>query len=328
MGKHILGIDISKETFDVALLDDESTYSTGHFYNSRDGFESLGRWLSNRGVDSLHACMESTGRYGDDLAHFLSEAGYDVSVLNPARTYAYGKSKLMRTKTDKADAKLIADYCATQAPPLWNPPTVLQCELQALTRYLNELKSARTREKNRRKSGIRSQAVRNAIDEHIDFLNNTIKQVEEQIEQLKDESDEHREQIELLVSIPAISATTATKILAELPDVSNFPQARQAASYAGLCPRQHESGTSIRKRARMSKTGNPYLREALYMPAVCVMRGSNPLLQPLVERMKAEGRHSMVIIGAIMRKLLHLAYGVLKTGKPFDPNYLSGTVSA
>jgi transposase len=328
MCKHILGIDIAKRTFDVALLHDTGIYSTGQFVNSPEGFQSLRRWLSNRGIDSLHACMEATGRYGDDLATFLAAEGYGVSQVNPIRISAYAKSKLLRTKTDKTDAKLIADYCATQAPPLWNPPSVYRSELQSLTRYLNELTRARTREINRSKSGIPSPAVRRAIQEHIDFLNEQIKQVERDIEQLIDGNDDNRKQIELLVSIPGISTTTAAKILSELPDVSSFPQARHLASYAGLCPRQHQSGSSVRKKTRLSKTGNPYLREAFYMPAVCVMRGNNPLLQPLVARMRADGRKPIVIIGAVMRKLLHIAYGVLKTGTPFDPNYLSGPIVA
>ena len=327
MCKHVLGIDISMRTFDVALLDEESIYSIGHFTNSHEGFQSLRRWLSNHGVDSLHACMEATGRYGDDLAAFLRAEGYVVSRINPVRISAYGKSKLMRTKTDKMDAKLIADYCATQTPPPWNPPSVFRSELQSLSRYLNELKSARTREINRSKTGIPSQAVRRSIQEHIDFLDEKIKQIEGEIKQLAKDNDEHREQLELLVSIPGISTTTAVKILAELPDLSSFPQARHLASYAGLCPRQHQSGSSVRKKPRLSKTGNPYLREAFYMPAVCVMRGNNPLLQPFIHRMRSEGRKPIVIIGAVMRRLLHIAYGVLKTGKPYDPNYLSGSLS-
>lgn len=328
MCKHILGIDISKRTFDVALLDDESTYRTGHFANSQKGFEHLSRWLSNREVDTLHACMEATGRYGDRLALFLVAQGYVVSRVNPARINAYGKSKLMHTKTDKTDAKLIAEFCATQAPSPWNPPSLFHSELQSLTRYLNELKSARTREINRAKSGIPSGAVRRAIQEHIDFLDEQIKQVEDEINQLVDDNDERQTHMELLVSIPGISTTTAAKILAEIPDVRSFPQARHLASYAGLCPRQHQSGSSVRKKSRLSKTGNPYLREAFYMPAVCVMRGNNPLLQPLVARMRSEGRKPIVIIGAVMRKLLHIAYGVLKTGKPYDPHYLSGAIKA
>lgn len=328
MCKHILGIDISKETIDVALLVGHDTYKTGKFRNSQYGFRRLHTWLKNREVESLHACMEATGRYGNNLAAFLIEKGYDVSMVNPDRIHAYGRSKLQRSKTDKMDAKLIADFCATQSPSLWKEPTVFRSELQSLTRYLNGLKNTRRQELNRQQSGVPSSAVRNAIKDHIDFLDRQIKQVENDIKDLIDSDEEYRKQFELLTSIPGIGFVTAVTFLAEVPSVALFPQARQLASYAGLCPRQYQSGSSVRKKSRLSKTGNTYLRKSFYMPAVAMMNGHNPILNPLIKRMKEEGRKSKVIVGAIMRKLLHLAYGVLKTGKPFDPNYFSGSVSA
>ena len=123
-------------------------------------------------------------------------------------------------------------------------------------------------------------------------------------------------------SIPGISLITAAKFLAEVPDVRTFPRASQLAAYAGLCPRQHLSGTSVRKKPHLSKTGNSYLRTAFYMPALAAMR-CNPIIQAFVRRLQERGKNSMTIVGAVMRKLLHIAYGVLKTGKPFDSNYLS-----
>ena len=328
MCKYILGIDISKRTFDVALLDDHDNYDTGQFNNSEQGVRSLRKWLQNRKVETLHACLEATGRYGHNLAAFLTDEGYDVSMVNPTRIRAYGQSKLRRTKTDKTDAILIADFCATQSPPLWKKPSVYQTELQSLTRHLDDLKNARSQEQNRKKSGVPSAAVRRSLQEHIDFLNQQIEQVEKEIKDLIDSDEENRVQFKLLTSIPGIGFVTAATFLAEVPDISDFPQARQLASYAGLCPIQHQSGSSVRKKARLSKTGNPYLRKTFYMPAVAMLHGHNPLLQPLIDRMREDGRKSMIIIGALMRKLLHLAYGVLKTGKPFDPNYLSGSISA
>ena len=328
MCKYVLGIDISKSFFDIALLDVDASYVTGRFNNSQHGFRSLRKWLQNREVKTLHACMEATGRYGDALAAFLVDEGYDVSMVNPARICAYGQSKLTRTKTDKADAILIADFCATQSPPLWTKPSVFRSELQSLTRYLDDLKNARKQELTRRKSGVPSAAVRRAIQEHIDFLSQQIDQVEKEIKDLIDSDEENRIQFELLTSIPGIGFVTAATFLAEVPDISDFPQARQLASYAGLCPKHHQSGSSVRKKARLSKTGNPYLRKTFYMPAIAMLRGHNPLIQPLIERMQEDRRKPMIIVGAIMRKLLHLAYGVLKTGKPFDPFYLSGSISA
>ena len=328
MQTYVLGVDIAKDTFDVALRNGEDICDTGHFDNSPAGFQRLRRWLMKREADCVHACMEATGRYGHPLATFLWEEEHDVSLVNPARIRAYGQSKLLRAKTDKMDAKLIADFCATQSPSLWEPSSVFQSELQSLTRHLDALKKSRNRKISRLKSGIPSGAVQRSIQDHIDFLDEQIKQVDAEVQQLVQENDEHRRQMELLVSIPGIGATTAARFLAEIPDVSAFPQARQLASYAGLCPRQHHSGTSVRKKSRLAKTGNTYLRTTFYMPALSVMRGSNPLILPLIERLQKEGRSPMVIIGAVMRKLLHIAYGVLKTGKPFDPNYLSGSAEA
>ena len=311
MRTYILGVDIAKKTFDVALRNGEGPCVTGHFPNSPKGFQRLHRWLMHQEVSSVHACMEATGRYGHALAAFLSAEGHAVSMVNPARIRAYGQSKLLRSKTDKMDAKLIADFGATQSPSLWKPPSVFQSELQSLTRRLDALKQSRNQEENRLESGIPSAAVRRSIEDHIDFLDRQIDQLSEEIQQLTQDSDEHRQPMELLVSIP---------------DVSAFPQARQLAAYAGLCPRQHLSGTSVRKKSRLAKTGNAYLRTAFYMPALAAMR-CNPLIRPLVQRLREQGKSSMTIVGAVMRKLLHIAHGVLKTGKPFDPNYLSGQVS-
>ena len=328
MCTYVLGIDIAQDTFDVALRNGEDVCGTGHFDNCDTGFESLRRWLENRQVESLHACMEATSRYGIALATFLHAHGYDVSIVNPSRIYNYGRSQLSRTKTDKADALLIADFCVTQTPSLWEPPSDFHTELQALTRYLNDLKTTRTQEKTRLRSNIPSHSVNNAIEDHIGYLNKQIEQVEQEIRELLKQDDEHREKVKLLTSIPGIGLITAAKFLAEVPDVSAFPQARQLAAFAGLCPTEHRSGTSVRKKSRLSKTGSKRLRTMFFMSALSVKKNGNPLISPLIDRMEKEGRADKIIIGAIMRKLLHIAYGVLKTGKPFDPKYLSGPIGA
>jgi len=130
-----------------------------------------------------------------------------------------------------------------------------------------------------------------------------------------------REQRDLLTSIPGISDVTAVKFLAEIPNVNQFESAAQLAAYAGLTPRHHHSGSSVHKRGRMSKKGNSRFRTAFYFPAITAMRW-NPIVKAQSERLEKKGKIPMVIVGAAMRKLVHLAYGVLKTGKPFDPNYL------
>ena len=326
MDRYNLGIDVAKASFDVALGKPKGVYVTGSFANSSAGFGRLQRWLLSQDARAVHACLEATGRYGHELAAFLVAQGHAVSLVNPLRIRAYGQSKLLRTKSDQTDAKLIADFCATQSPPLWQPPSALQTELQALTRHLEALKQSRQQERNRLHAGIPSATVRRAIQEHLDFLDQQIGQLEQEVQRLSEQNDAQCQQMQLLVSIPGISTLTAAKFLAEVPDVHAFAQAEQLAAYAGLCPRQHTSGTSVRKKARLAKTGNVYLRTALYMPALAAMR-CNPIIQALVHRLQARGKSPMTIVGAVMRKLLHLAYGVLKTGKPFDPNYMNAQIA-
>lgn len=316
----ILGIDIAKDKFDIALYQDKELIATGQFNNSPAGFKKLSKWLKNKTADQVWACLEATGRYGDALAKYLHQQGHRVSMVNPARIKKYGESKLQRNKTDKLDAQLIADFCRTQEPRLWTPPAPQKRELQEMTRRLNTLIKEQTRERNRLKSGLESKTVKASIALHLDFLKAQIVQLEAQIQSHIDQSPDLKRQRELLSSIKGIGDKTAAIILGELPDVNNFDHSGQAVAYAGLSPQQHDSGSSVHKRSRLTKTGNKKLKTALYFPALSALQ-HNPIIKALAWRLEGKGKTSMVIIGAAMRKLLQLAYGVLKSGQPFDPNY-------
>lgn len=319
MKQHYLGIDVSKAKLDVALLS-EQRLASGTFSNDEAGLTKLLKWLKHRQVEQLHACLEATGRYGEGVALFLHEQGYQVSVVNPRRIKAYADSKLARNKTDQVDARLIADFCATQQPDLWSPPSAAHRELQAMVRHVEALKADLVREQNRLSSGLTAPVVRQAITTHIDFLQQQIAQLERQIDDHIDHHPELKQQSDLITSVTSVGQTTAALFMAEVPDVSNFAQTSQIDAFAGLTPRRYESGSSIRGRSHLVKTGNPRLRTAFYMPALNAIR-FNPIVRALAERLRARGKSEMTIIGAAMRKLLHLVYGVLKTGKPFDPNY-------
>lgn len=315
-----LGIDIAKASFDAALLQD-GQYEVRHFSNDLDGYRKLHKWLKKRQARRCHVCLEATGRYGDAVANFLHEQGYTVSVINPARLKAYAASKLQRVKTDRQDARLLADFCATQKPDQWAPPAAELLELQALTRHLQALQEDRQRARNRLHAANPSDRVNQAIAEQIAFLDAQIAELEKQIQQHIDQNPNLRQQHDLLTSIPGIGDKSAAVILAEMPDPQQFPQAGQMAAYAGLTPRIRQSGASVSGRSKLSKTGNARLRTALFMPALVALR-YNPRIQALAERLTERGKSKMTIVGAAMRKMLHLAYGVLKTGKPFDPDYL------
>lgn len=317
-----LGIDVSKATLDVALLVEEEARKARHkvFPNTSEGHQQLLLWLCEQGATQVHATLEATGTYAEPVALALHEAGHRVSLVNPALVRAFGQSQLKRTKTDKADAILIARFCALHKPALWSPPAPELRELQALVRRVEALEEMKHMEMNRLESGALGEVVRTSLEDHILYLQSHIDSTRRQISDHIQAPDALREQERLLCSIPGIAQTTAAVLLSEIGDFCHFNRARQVAAFAGLVPRIRESGSSVRSKPRLSKVGTPRLRKCLYFPAMTALRW-NPLIKALGLRLSAQGKPKMLIIGAAMRKLLHPAYGVLKSGKPFDENF-------
>lgn len=319
-----VGIDVSKHTLDAALLKAEGKPRHKVFANSSEGHQQLLAWLQAQRVTVAHACLEATGTWAEAIALALHEAGHQVSLVNPALIHAFGRSQLKRTKTDKADAQLIAHFCQMHQPPPWTPPAPALRQLQALVRRLESLDQMRQMEANRLDSGVTCDEVRASLQEHILYLETHMEQTRRQIKEPIDQHPDLKSQSQLLASIPGIGAATAALLLAELGDIRHFANARQVAAFAGLVPRIRESGTSVRSRPRLSKVGSSRLRKSLYFPAMTALR-FNPLVKALGLRLAAQGKCKMLILGAAMRKLLHLAYGVLKSGRPFDANFLAQT---
>jgi transposase len=315
-----LGIDIAKLKFDVCLIKENGKTKHKVFANTKHGFEQLVAWLWSHQVGSLHICLEATGSYGEALTVHLFDAGHRVSVVNPAAVKAFAASRLTRTKTDKVDAELIARFCLAQQPQAWQPPAPEVRQLQALVRRLESLIEMRVAEENRFSSGISIESVRHSLEEHIAYLIEEIKQTERLIRNHINNHPDLKQQSDLLDSIPGIGATTAALLLAEITNFTQYKSARQVAAYAGLVPRERRSGSSVRGRTCLSKIGNARLRKALYFPAITALRCSS-FFQQWATGLRERGKCKMAVIGAAMRKLIHLAYGVLKTGKPFDPNW-------
>lgn len=315
-----LGLDISKLKFNACLLCEGGKLRHKVFPNNPEGFARLPEWLGGQGGAQAHACMEATGAYGDSLAAYLHAHGHAVSVVNPAQIKAYARSVLSRTKTDRVDASLIARFCAERRPAAWTPPAPELRESQALVRRLESLIGMRTSEENRLSSGIAVEAVRASVEGLPAHLAEQIKKTEALIRDLIGQHPSLKRQSELLDSIPGIGETTAAALLAEVSDFSQYQSARQVAAFAGLVPRERQSGSSVRGRVRLSKIGNARLRRALYFPAITALRCS-PFFQAWAKGLRDRGKSKMAIIGAAMRKLVHLAYGVLKTGRPFDAEW-------
>ena len=314
-----LGIDIAKDSFDVTLLLEPGGKHRRQFTNNATGYKQLHHWLQHHTAALLPACMESTSCYWEDLALYLHQAGYPVSVVNPARIRGYAISQMRRSKTDPIDADVIADFCRTQQPSSWTPPTQAQRKLRALVRHLQALKKSRTQQSNRLATCADSE-VRASVETILHTLESEIGRMQQRIRDFFAEHPDLSQKREWLKSIKGIGETTATHILAEMYDLEHYENAKAAAADAGITTSHYRSGTSVRRRSKMSRMGKAAIRAALYFPAITAIE-HNPVVKQLAKRLEAKGKLKQVIQVAAMRKLMHLAYGVLKNKQMFDPNY-------
>lgn len=314
-----LGIDISKASFHVALLKGEKQFRHNEFTNDVEGFAQLSQWLQQQGVGPVHGCLEATSVYGHALAIYLHQQGHQVSIVNPLRVQGYGKSQLSRTKTDRADAKLIARFCRDLKPSPWHPCEAEVMRLQAYTRRLDALEQMLTQEKNRLK--ITPDELRADIEAHLQFLKAQVRTVKRRLLEHIQAHDGLKYQHDLLTTIVGVGDATAARVLAEIGSIQQFDSARQLAAFAGLTPQERESGSSVRGKARLCKIGNRRLRKALYFPALNLIRRC-PQAQRFRERLLAAGKRKMQVVGALMHKLIRVIYGVLKSRQPFDPDKL------
>lgn len=311
-----LGIDVAKAKLDCALRTPEGKLRHKVVENTPAGFQALRAWLDKQAVGTVHVCMEATGTYWEAVAEFL--AGFEavsVSVINPAQIKAFGASQMVRTKTDKVDAKLIAEFCFERRPAPWLPPSEAEQALRALVLRLDALHVMRTQEANRIE--VARPAVKAGIADHLAWLDQEIERLIQAIRKLIDTDPSLRDKQRLLDSIPGLGERTIAVLLAFYADPQRFDNGRQAVAFAGLDPRQHDSGT-VKGKARLSKIGHTFLRKALYMPAMVTLYRTE-WGKRFRSRLAAAGKPPMLIIAAMMRKLVHVAFGVLRSGKPFDP---------
>lgn len=316
MQSFYLGIDVAKAKLDCALRLPEGKYKHKVFENKQSGFDALIEWLDKQGAANVHACMEATSMYWETVAEFLANKKMTVSVVNPAQIKAFGASRLVRTKTDKVDAQLIAEFCCERRPERWQAPSPGEQALRALVLRLEALQAMRTQESNRLE--VAREIIKADIVSHITWLDGEIKALVKKIGDHIDDDPDMKNRRALLESIPGVGERTIALLLAFCMNPGRFANARQAAAFAGLDPRQHQSGTSVRSKPRMSKVGHAFLRKALYMPAMVTLYKTD-WGRRFRERLAASGKPPKLIIGAMMRKLVHVAFGVLKSEKPFNP---------
>ena len=318
-----VGIDVSKSKLDVARLDDKGKIKSHVFNNDAKGFVALLSWLEQRGCmpSRTQLCSEATGPYGEAMCTYLCDEGWSVSVVNPARIKGFAQSGMVRNKTDRADAVLLARFAQTMKPEPWTPAPPEVRELRALVDRLQALKDMHQQEANRLEAAANQPSMIDSIEGHMQWLKDSIKGLERQIDDHIDGHPNLRADAELITSIPGLGNTTAAKVLAYLGNVQRFKNAKALAAFVGVAPKIKESGSSVRGRSMIARSGHAAVRHALYMPAMVALK-YNPLMKVFAESLKADGLAPKAVIAACMHKLLRQIYGVLKSRNAFDGQFL------
>ena len=310
----LVGVDISKLWFDAAASDGR----TRRFDNDSSGHRAFVAWLRK----PARVVVEATGTYGLDLALALhADERCEVMVANPRLIKGFAKALAQRSKTDAADARTILAFAERMPFEPWSPPEPALVELRAMARRIADLTVERAREKNRlaalRSSEAHSRLVANDVEVNLRHLDRRIGQMVEQAVELIHEHAALAQAYGHLTSVKGIAAKSAVAILPELLVLPDEMTPKQWVAHAGLDPREHESGTSVRGRVRISKVGSIHLRRALYMPAVVASR-TEPRVKAFYEELLARGKKPQVAHVAVMRKLLHSIHGMLRHGSDFD----------
>lgn len=321
---YYVGVDVSKKKLDCVWLRDvdKLKVKSKAIPNNLEGHAQLAGWLHQHispDASEIHVVMEATGIYHEGLAYFLVGQGFQVSILNPARVRELAKGLGIQHKTDKQDGLLLARFGALTQPALWEPELPEIRELKGLLWRLAALEKDLQREKNRQDraelSGS-SKVVLQSIHEMIGQLVQEVARVKRQIDDHIDRHPGLKKDRELLESIPAVGPVLSRELVALLRS-RNFRDAGQAAAFVGLIPKLQESGP-WKGRSHMSKSGSGALRAKLYFAAVVASR-HNPDISKQYNRLLKNGKTKMQALGAGMRKLLQICFGVLKHQSEYQP---------
>jgi transposase len=321
-----MGMDVSKAKLDCALLLEvsEAKCKTKVVANKRSGIGDLLTWCKKQGVtpESLHVVMEGTGVYHEQAALALCDAGVTVSIINPAQVRDFAKGIAVRSKTDGIDGRVLARYGALLKPRAWTPPTKAARVLQALLARREAIAQDLQRERNRQEKAAATETperIHQSLEDSLAFLERQLSELQQEIDDHIDHHPDLKEDRALLQSIPGVGPQVGNHMLSVMHHHA-FTSAEQLAAYLGLVPVERQSGTSVLGRARLSKAGPARIRAILYMAAVVATR-HNPHIKALYERLLAKGKSRMSAIGAAMRKLVHLCFGVLKNRSPYQANF-------
>jgi transposase len=320
MSKLVLGIDVGKKELSLALLKEKHLFSK-KISNSESGFKAIEKFIFSHSSEKPEVYMEATGIYSTPVADYLFDHGYVVKVVNPRVIHCFAGVKKSKTKTDRSDAKLIARYgeSSDDDRPYQKPPQNLR-KIKALYRTYLGLKDQSTICKDHLESADEKEAIEHwesllkSVEEHVKAI---VKQIVEIIEA----DQKLARHFKNLQTIPGVAKITAIAAISEIQDIENFATARQLAAYFGVTPRHKESGTSVRGRPQMSKMGNSIFRKALYFSAITMMNKVESFVK-FKQKQKMKGKATKQIIVAVMKKIIHAIFAIMKKDSEFNEKLL------
>lgn len=313
-----VGVDVSKKTLDIAIPKEDGAYQHKKISNTKEGFKSLVRYLPPQ----CCCVMEATSSYYMPFAYFLHCLNISVSIVNPLTVNHFCKMRMSRTKTDKKDATMIAEYGRNERPRLWQPKEAHLLELQQFEALLQKITEHKTSHTNQLEAfehtGLMSKAVSKTIKAQVDFCEKQIEKIESRMAAIIEKH--HAELVQNLLSIPGLGKRTAMMLVVVTDAFTKFHHSKELVSYIGLCPRLYESGTSIKGKSRICKMGMAKLRRLLYL---CSMRAiqCNQQCKTMFERLKERGKNGKLAVVAIANKLIRQAFAVGKKNVPYSINF-------
>ena len=317
-----IGIDVGSKELVVVIMVKGKARKAKTFENTSLGHQSIINYLTKLKGES-RVCIEATGVYHFDLAVALSRADdIEVMILNPKAAHNFAKVLMKRSKTDAIDAEILAIYAGRMPFEVWNRPTDECISLRATGRRIASLNKLKTQTKNQLHALEATVETPALVIEQTEQL---IVVLEAQITTLRhsalsiiSQNASLKQAYTLIIGIKGIADISAIQILSELMILPEDMTARQWVAHAGLDPRVFNSGTSVSKKPRISKVGNKYIRQALYMPALVASRFEPNIKGYYHHLIQDNGLKKMQAVCAVMRKLLHAIHGMLRTNKEFE----------
>lgn len=317
------GIDVSAKKLDVACLTGQQRLVFAQFEQSPAGHRKLVAYLKKRRVEAV--VMEATGIYYLDAAVALYRAGVPVSVINPRSAHHFAEAMLQCSKTDRIDAGLLAKYAQRMDLKPWQAPREDWLALRDISRRINQLSGMCTAEKNRLHALEAQRHTRRAVLEdvkaHIESLERSIDRLTASALELIERDVDLSLYRSCMIAAKGVADTSVVKLIGELCMLPLELRSAQVSRQAGIDVRLTESGSSVDKPGRLSKTGNAYLRAALHMPSLSLIV-HDKYAKAHYEALIGRGKKNMQALCAIQRKMLTGLWACMKTGQPFDSSKL------